>query len=104
MKETDRSRTSSENPNISTWSYGMEGYARKSEESCFELANKTTEQLYKVSTPCIGDHQFKKEELKSVGELSEVCSQVVLKCVYRPRIGIPDFLWSVNKLARSIAE
>ena len=49
-------------------------------------------------------HSKKSEKLKSVGELSEVCSQVVLKCVYLPRIGIPDFLWSVNKLARSIAE
>ena len=35
---------------------------------------------YKVSTPCIDDHHFKDEELKSVGELSQVCSQIVLKC------------------------
>ena len=33
----------------------------------------------KVSTPCIDDHHFKEEELKSVGELSQVCSQIVLK-------------------------
>ena len=32
-----------------------------------------------ISTPCIDDHHFK-EELKSVGELSKVCSQIVLKC------------------------
>ena len=31
-----------------------------------ELANKTTRQLYKVSTPCIDDHHFKEEEIKSV--------------------------------------
>ena len=43
-----------------------------------ELANKTTQQLYKVSTPCIDDHHFKEEEMKSVGELSQVCSQIVL--------------------------
>ena len=42
--------------------------------------------------------------LKSVGELSEVCSPVVLKCLYLARIGRPDFLWSVNKLARSITK
>ena len=30
------------------------------------LANKTTQQLYKVSTPCIDDHHFKEEEMKSV--------------------------------------
>ena len=46
----------------------MEGHAKKCVERYCELANKTTEQLYKVSTPCIYD-QFKEEELKSVGEL-----------------------------------
>ena len=42
--------------------------------------NKTTQQLYKVYTPCIDDHHFKEEEMKSVGELSNTCSQIVLKC------------------------
>ena len=69
-----------------------------------ELANKTTQQLYKVSTPCIDDHHFKEEEMKSVGELSQVRSQIVLKCLYLARIGRPDILWSVNKLARSITK
>ena len=55
-----------------------------------ELANKTTQQLYKVSTPCIDDHHFKEEEMKYVGELSQVCSQIVLKCLYLARIGRPD--------------
>ena len=58
----------------------------------------------KVSTPCIDDHHFKEEEMKSVGELSHVCSQIVLKCLYLARIGRPDILWSVNKLARSITK
>ena len=70
----------SENLRISSWSYDMEGHAKKCVERCFELANKTTQQLYyKVSTPCIDDHHFKEEELKSVGELSKICSQIVLK-------------------------
>ena len=69
-----------------------------------ELANKTTQQLHKVSTPCIDDHHFKEEELKSVGELSKVCSPIVLKCFFLARIGRPDILWSVNKLARSITK
>ena len=91
------------NIRISSWSYEMEGHAKKCVERCCELANKTTQQLYKVSTPCIDDHHFK-EEMKSVGELSKVCSQIVLKCLYLARIGRPDILWSVNKLARSVTK
>ena len=47
---------------------------------------------------------LKKEEMKSVRELSQVCSQIVLKCFYLARIGRPDILWSVNKLARAITK
>ena len=36
---------------ISSWSYDMEGHAKKCVERHCELANKTTEQLYKVATP-----------------------------------------------------
>ena len=82
----------------------MEGHAKKCVERYCELANKTTQQLYKVSTPCLDDHHFKEEALKSVGDLSKVCSQIVLKCLYLARIGRPDILWSVNKLARSITK
>ena len=57
----------SENFRISTWSYDMVGHAKKCVERYCELANKTTQQLYKVSTPCIDDHHFKEEETKSVG-------------------------------------
>ena len=42
--------------------------------------------------------------MKSVGELSKICSQIVLKCLYLARIGRLDILWSVNKLARSITK
>ena len=79
-----------QNLRISSWSYDMVGHAKKCVERYCELANKTTQQLYKVSTPCIDDHHFKEEETKSVGELA--------------RIGRPDILWSVNKLARSITK
>ena len=68
-----------ENFCISSWSYDMEGHAKKCVERYCELANKSTQQLYKISTPCIDDHHFKEEEMKSVGELSQVCSQIVLK-------------------------
>ena len=56
------------------------------------------------STPCIDDHHVKEKELKSVGYLSNVSSQIVLKCLYLARIGRPDIPWSVNKFARSITK
>ena len=95
---------SSQDPRISSWSYDMVGHAKKCVGRYCELANKTTQQLYKVSTPCIDDHHFKDEEMNSVGELSQVCFQIVLKWLDLARIGRLDILWSVNKLARSITK
>ena len=65
-----------------------------------QLNNSTKYQFRALMTI----HNFKEEELKSVGELSKVCSQIVLKCLYLARIRRPDILWSVNKLARSITK
>ena len=42
--------------NISSWSYDMEGHAKKCVERYCELANRTTQQLRKVATPCVDDH------------------------------------------------
>ena len=57
-----------ENLRISSWSYDMEGHAKKCVERYCELANRTSQQLYKVSISS-DDHHFKEEELKSIGEL-----------------------------------
>ena len=84
------------------WSHDMEGHAQIRVERYCKLANKKVEQLYKISHLCLDDHQFKQEELASVGELSEVCSQIVFKCLYLARIGRPDTLSSVNMLLRSV--
>ena len=46
----------------------------------------------------------KEEEIGSLGEVSTVCSQIVVKCLYLARFGRPDILWSVNKLARAVTE
>ena len=54
--------------NISSWSHDMECQAKKCMDRYCKLANKTTQHLYKVATPCIDDHQFK-EEFRSLGEL-----------------------------------
>ena len=40
----------------------------------------------RVSTPCLDDHQFRKE-----------CSQIVRKFLYLARIGGPDILWSAKQ-------
>ena len=82
----------------------MEGHAKKCVEGYCDPANRTTQQLYKVATPCIDDHQFKEEKWEFVGDLSTVCSQIVLKWLYFARIGRPDISWSVNKLARAITK
>ena len=74
---------------------------KKCVERYCELANKATQQLYKVATPCMDDHQFIAEENESVGDLSTFSSQIDLKCLYLARIGRIDILWSVNKLARA---
>ena len=67
---------SSENLRISSWSYDMEGHAKKCVERYCELANKTTQQLYKVSSPCIDDHHFKEEELEFVPSMLSNCSEM----------------------------
>ena len=82
----------------------MEGHAKKCVERYCELANKSTQQLHKVATPCIDDHQIEEEKIGSVGELSTVCSQFGLKCLCWSRIGRNDIPWSVNKLARAVTK
>ena len=47
---------------------------KKKKNALRHVANwrkQKTEQLYKVSSPSLDDHHFKKEELESVGELSK---------------------------------
>ena len=62
---------SSNKLNISIWSYDMECRAKKCVDRCYELSQNYSTTL--KSQP-LDDHQFKDEELKSVGELSTVFS------------------------------
>ena len=68
---------------ISSWSCEMEGHAKKCVERYCELANKTTQQLNKVSTPCIDDHHFKEEEMKSM----ETCHKYALNLFWNAYTG-----------------
>ena len=61
-----------------------------------EQNNSTTIQMTTTNS--------RKKKFESVGELSKVCSQIVLKCLYLACIGRPDVLWSVNKLVRAITK
>ena len=65
---------------FSSLSYDMAGHAKKCVQRYFELANKTTQQLYEVSTPCIDDHHFKKEEIcwRIVKYLLSKCSEMFI--------------------------
>ena len=67
-----------QNLRISSRSSDMEGHAKKCVERYCELANKTTQQLYKVSTPCIDDHHFKEEDMKSVTIMLSNCSEMLI--------------------------
>ena len=58
-----------QNLRISSWSYDMAGHAKKCVERYCELANRTTQQIQKVSTPCIDDHHFKEEENEIRGRI-----------------------------------
>ena len=57
-----------------------------------------------IHTPCLDDHQFKDEELETVGELLKVCSQIVLKCFCLARIGILDISRYVSYLAGAVTK
>ena len=82
------------------WSYDMEGHAQKCVEQYYELANKKLNNFTKFQV-LLGWSSIQAE---SVGELSEVCSPFVLKCLYLARIGRPDIQGSVNKLSRSVTK
>ena len=82
----------------------MEDHAKKCVGRYCELAKKSIEQLFGVSTPCVDNHQLGEEESESVEESSNVCSCIVLKCLYLGRIGRLDILLSANQLARAVTK
>ena len=98
--------TCSENICISSWSYDMDGHAKKCVERYCELwVGKEDDSTTLQSINSM--HRWpplQRRRMKSVGELTQVCSKIVLKCSNLARIGRLDILWSVNKLARSITK
>ena len=64
----------------------MTGHAGKCVEGFCELAHKSVDQLHKVSTLCMDDHQFTKDHFEIVGELSDVRVHIRFQCLYLARI------------------
>ena len=89
---------------ITAWSHDMQGHAQKCVKRFWELADKTIDQLHKVSTPCSDDQKMNPENLEIVRELSETCSRIVLQCLHLGRIGRPDLLLTVNDVARPVTK
>ena len=85
------------------YQYKMTGHAQQCVERYLELANKGVESLKPVATPNIDDHCLAPEDFTATGELSSVCSRIVLKALYLARMNRLDILWSVNNLARSVS-
>ena len=77
----------------------MEGHAKKCVERYCELANKTTQQLYKVATPCMDDQQLKEEENESVGDCLQSAHKLFSNACIWLVLGDP-----VNKRARAVAK
>ena len=75
-------KTVEKNPKDTTaGSYDVQGHGQKCVERHWEVAHKTVDQLHVVSTLCLDDLQVMIEDLEMVGELSETCSHIVLKCL-----------------------
>ena len=75
-----------QNLRVSSWSYDMAGKAKKCVERYCELANKTTQQLYNVTSSCIDDHDVKEEEMKSLENCHKCmlsnCSEMLILGTY----------------------
>ena len=85
------------------WSYDMEQHARKCVERYCELATRKWSSTKFQALAWMVINSSRKNS-NQVGELAEVCSHIVYTCLNLSRIGRPDILWSVNKLARSVTK
>ena len=85
-----------QNLHILSWSYNMVGHAKKCVERYCELANKTTQQLYKsiYSMHRCPPLQRRRNKIcwRLVTRMLPNCSEMLV------RIGRPDILWSVKNL------
>ena len=84
---------------FSSWSYDMEGHAKKCVERYCELAKRNNSTVYtKSQRHALMTHHFKEEEM---GTSWIIVNSLLTNCFWNvyilARIGRPDILWSVNK-------
>ena len=60
----------------------MVGQTIQCVERYCELAKTRPEDLKKVTTPCIDDHQFSPDDFENKGALAPIDARVVLKALY----------------------
>ena len=76
---------------ISGWSYDMEGLRKKCVERYCELASKTTQQFFKVATPCIDDQKFKGRRRNGI--CRRIVKGLFTKCSEMPLFGPYWWTW-----------
>ena len=87
------------------WSYDMEGHAQKKKvEAILRIGKQESGAIVQSFKPLLGWSWIQAGRTRISWRLSEVCSQIVKKWLYLARIGRPDILWSVSKLARSVTK
>ena len=95
----DQANESNASRKIAAWSHDMSGHAQKCVGIYCQFAKKDVPSLKSVATPSVDDHLIPPEDFEVQGKLSDVCAQIVLKCLYLPDIGRPDLILSVGTLA-----
>ena len=84
--------------------YDMRGFF----EQCIELycspAKEEREQLHKVKTPSIDDHNFAPEDFEEPGQLAGDAAEIVMKMLYGARLVRYDLLWPICSIAREVSK
>ena len=100
----DLANESNPSRKIAAWGHDMTGHAQKCVERYCDFAEKDVPSVQSVATPCVDDHLIPPEDFEVQGELSDVCAQIVLKCLYLAGIGWPDLFRSGSTFARSVSK
>ena len=82
----------------------MEGHAKKCVERYCELQTRRLNNSIKYLLLALMTTTSKKKKQNLLENCQMHALKLFLKCLYLERIGRPDILWSVNKLARAITK